>query len=152
MHCIPPFGIELCSVWLLGLVVLEQHGSEHLQQWTENIKSWKKYKLATYINSTEQNSSVNVFWFSSSVTFVWAIFICDELRCKRGLYLNIALLIWAESDTDSHKSITNNLRLFILLSSCFCQLMLKSCSQSENSTHFFVGRDGGSEKFCSVQS
>ena len=46
------------------------------------------------INSAEQNSSMNVFWFSSSVTFVWAIFICDEMRCKWGLFINIALLIW----------------------------------------------------------
>ena len=55
------------------------------------------------INSAEQNSSMNVFWFSSSVTFVWAILICDEMRCKWGLWY------------DSHKFITINLRLFISL-------------------------------------
>ena len=29
MHCTLPFCIELCSVELLGSVVLEQNGSEH---------------------------------------------------------------------------------------------------------------------------
>ena len=29
VHCTLPFCIELCSVELLGSVVLEQHGSEH---------------------------------------------------------------------------------------------------------------------------
>ena len=29
VHCTLPFCIELCSVALLGSVVLEQHGSEH---------------------------------------------------------------------------------------------------------------------------
>ena len=52
---------------------------------------------------------------------------------------------------DSHKFITNNVRLFILFI-VFLSADVKSCSQSENSRHFFVGPDGGSEKFCSSSS
>ena len=63
-------------------------------------------------NSAEHHSSVNVFWFSSSVKFVRAIFRCDAMRGKGGLYLYIAHLIWVESVMiRTPVFITNNLRL-----------------------------------------
>ena len=56
-------------------------------------------------NSAEPNISLNVFWFSSSVKFASSIFLWDEMRCKWGLYLYIALLNWVECDIDDESHI-----------------------------------------------
>ena len=68
------------------------------------------------INSAEQNSSMNVFWFSSSVKFVSAIFLCDRSNEVSGIrqgfiyhVIYISLFRLVESDIDDSHIILNTL-------------------------------------------
>ena len=68
------------------------------------------------INSTAQNSSMNVLWFSSSVKFVSAIFLCDRSNEVSGVrqgfiyhVIYISLFRLVESDIDDSHIIFNTL-------------------------------------------
>ena len=68
------------------------------------------------INSAEQNSSMNVFWFSTSVKFVSAIFLCDRSNEVSGVrqgfiyhVIYISLFRLVESDIDDSHIIFNTL-------------------------------------------
>ena len=68
------------------------------------------------INSAEQKSSMNVFWFSSSVKFVSAIFLCDRSNEVSGIrqgfiyhVIYISLFRLVESDIDDSHIILNTL-------------------------------------------
>ena len=133
---------------------LESECSQKCSNGKKNIKSWKKYKLAIYtcdkFHRAEQFCECFLVFIFSNVCLSHIHLRWNEAQVRalfkyRSFNLGVK---WY----DSHKFISNNLRMFTSLLSCFCQLMVKSCSQSENSTHFFVGPDGGSEKFCSCSS
>ena len=59
-------------------------------QWWKEIYLQRERKISSQstplINSAEHHSSLNGFWFSSSVKFVWAIFLRDTMRGNWGLF------------------------------------------------------------------